>query len=444
MTPIEKLRARLKEAGELVNTKAAALTSLLDKKDDEFTAEDMASIKSLTAEKKAADEAVKSIESQICDIEAAIAAKAAYSAPADRPLNTPAQAKQADFTPQQKIGLLVKGMMLAHHNEGTKGMRPTLKALEEDGYGAIALEFSKSLNSGTGSAGGVIVPPDFNDTVIAMLTPYSGFLRGNPQSIPLPNGNYRQAAEASRPTVGYRAEGGDITVSQPTFRDFTMSAKLLSGTVPVTNQLIHYTGGKAANIAANLLSTSMGLAMDSAAFVGSGASNTPLGIFKIAGITTFAATNATAPTAANVDSDCRKLLNVAASYAQLSIGIAWVMTQRVKGYLEDMKNAQGALEYPGLSQANPTFKGYPVIVTASVPNNGGAGTNESTIGLVSFGTVLFGEGRGLELAISSEATVGSVSMFDTDQTAVRATMAHDFQATYVESVGTLTAVKWGA
>lgn len=444
MTYIEKLRARLKEAGDLVDTKAARIEQLVATPEADFTETVLAEIKTVTAEKKAANAAVSEIEMQIKDFEAALAVKATYAVPADRSTTIPAQAKAADFTPQQQIGLLIKGMMTAFNMDGTKGLRPALKALEDEGLGAIAQRFSKSLNSGAGSAGGFLVPEDFNDTVIEMLTPYSGFLRGGPQTIPLPNGNYRQAAEASRPTVGYRAEGGDITVSQPTFRDFTMSAKLLSGTVPVTNQLIRFTAGKAANVASMSLSTNMGLAMDAAAFVGTGALNTPTGIFNIVGITSFVATNSTTPTAAQIDMDARKLLNVAASYAQLSLGLVWVMPQRVKGYLEDLKNAQGALEYPGLSQVKPMFKGYPVIVTASIPTNGGTGTNEATIGLVSFGTILFGEGKGLELAISSDATVGGVSMFATDQTAIRATMEHDFQAVYAESVGKLTAVKWGA
>lgn len=448
MTYLEKLRARLKEKAAAKTAKGAEIDALVKK--DDLTADEVKSLKTLTGEANDLVGEADALQDEIKTLEDAEKAKGAYAVPAAAKIEerekTPARPSTGEFkSADEKIGVLIFGMMKAFREQGLKGSRATFAALDEMGFGSIAAEFDqKSLNAGTGSAGGILIPDNFDTEVVKMLTPFTAFLRGGPANIPLAGGNYRQAAEASRPTASYRAEGGAIAQSQPTFRDFSMTSKLLSGLVPLTNQIIRWSAGRASTMARNSLATVMGLTMDQAAFLGTGLGNVPLGIFRLPGITTFGATNSATPTVPQIDGDARKLINVAAQFPELQVGLAWVMTQRVKGYLEDLRDGNGNIIYPTLGGASPTWKGYPVLLTGSIPNNGGAGTNESTIGLVSFGTTLFGEGKGLELAISEEATINGVNMFETDQTAIRATMEHDFNARYAESVGTLTAVKWGS
>lgn len=448
MTYLEKLRARLKEKAAAKTAKGAEIDALVNK--DDLSADEVKTLKALTGEANDLVSEADALQDEIKSLEEADKAKGAYAVPAASKIKdkdkTPAQPAGTEFkSGEEKIGVVIFGMMKAYREQGLKGSRATFAALDEMGYGSIAAEFDqKSLNAGTASAGGVLIPDNFDTEVVKMLTPYTAFLRGGPTSIPLAGGNYRQAAEASRPTASYRAEGSAIATSQPSFRDFSMTAKLLSSSVPITNQVIRWSAGRASALARNSLATVMGLTMDQAAFLGIGVGNVPLGIFRLPGITTFGAANSATPTVAQIDGDARKLINVAAQYPELQVGLAWVMTQRVKGYLEDLRDGNGNIIYPTLGGASPTWKGYPVLLTGSISNNGGVGTNESTIGLVSFGTVLFGEGKSLELAISEEATINGVNMFETDQTAIRATMEHDFNARYAESVGTLTAVKWGS
>ncbi len=433
---LSQLRAALKDkSGQIATLKAAAEAEGAG--DDAFTALDVAlkEIDTLETRIKQMEDAERRIKAAATPIEP--------SAPAAQPIEK--------LTAGQKLGLGITAMVRANRLDGQKGSRAVAKALDDMGYGAIAdeLGMTKALNSGAGSAGGFAVPEGFNEELFRELQPYAAFLRGGPEIVPMPEGNYVQAGASARPAVGYRGEGSVIAAAQPTLREFTMAAKHLGGIVPITNQLIKYTANRASQLAQGTLLSSMGLAMDAAAFLGSGAGNNPLGVLSLPGITTFVAANSVTPTAAQVDADARKLINVVAQYALLQMSVKWVMTQRVKGYLEDMRDTNGNPFYPSLSGDNPTFKGYPVLLTGSIPNNGGAGTNESTIALVAFGQVLMGETGGLQVAVSEEATFDSgggvmVSAFANDLTLIRATMSHDFNARYVEAVGTLTAVKWGA
>lgn len=453
MNKIETLRAQLTEKAAQSKTIGDELAKMLDA-EGEVTKQAIDDMKAKTKAKQDVDAEMAAIEDQIAVLVEAEKVKAARAVPAaDRIATAPAAfatpKSAATFSDGDKIGLLITAMIKGFHQTGMKGSRAAFDSLDRDGYGSIAAEFemgAKAVNSLTGSAGGVTVPPNFNAAILDMLTPMSAFLRGNPMRIDLSSGNYRQSAVASRPTVGYVAEGAAGTASSPTFREFTLAAKHLIGIVPVTNQIINYTGGAAATVARNTLAAAIGLKLDSAMLVGTGASDTPKGLFNLSGITTFAATNAVTPTPDVIDADTRKLLNIAESYGELQMGLAWVMAQRTRGYLTDLRlkigSDAGEKAYPEL--ADGMFKGYPVLPSAQIPINGGAGTNETTLGLVSFGNVLYGDAAGMTLAISEDATVGGVSMFETNQTAIRATLSHDVNAKYSEAVGTLTALKWGA
>ena len=356
------------------------------------------------------------------------------------------------LTTMGKIGIAMTCLMKSHHEDSDKSWNGTANHMEKMGYGEVALEFDarqKAMNSTSGAAGGFSVAEDFNEDIFRELSPYTAFLRGGPDAFPMPNGNFRQSGVAARPTASYRAEGTVIAASEPTLLEIDMSAKLLSGLIPITNQLINYTASRASKTAQATLLTTMGLTMDTAGFEGTGAGNNPRGIFNVVGINTAASSGAATPTQAQVDADVRKLLNPIAQFALLQMGVSWIMPQRVKGYLEDMKDANGNYVYPTLQGDNPTFKGYPVLVPGTIATNLGAGTDETTIGLVSFGQVLLGESGGMRIAISDEATYDSgggtmVSAFANDLTLIRATMEHDWTPRYAEAVGTLTAVRWGA
>lgn len=438
---LKKLRKNLAD-------KTDALKALQEKAFGEAaTKEDVEALKSAIAEIKELKESIKMAE----DAEALVAEA---SLPANDPIDdnnggqrrAPAQ-PAVPVTPQQKIGVIIMGMVKGHKDHGQKGRAGLVKGLEDLGYGGMAdVLLSKALNSVSSVQGGLLVSETLATDIIPILYPLSSFFEGGPRRIPMPQGSYRQVAGASSATAAYTAEGANIVVSQPTFKDINMTAHKLAGIVPITNELLQYSLGAAEDFVRADLAQVMSNKADSAAYLGTGFVDEPIGIFNQPGILKVVAYNSTTPSAAQVDATARTMLNAVVRFPVLLNKLEWRMAQTTLGYLQDMRDGNNNLIYEGLQGDNPTFKGYRVRV-ANFPENLGGGTNETYMALISFSNVLYGEARGLELAVSDEATIiqngTAVSMFSTDSTAIRAITSHDFGLRYNEAVVLATAVKWG-
>lgn len=435
----EKLQARLKELAEAIE----AFT-----KKESLTAEELAAMEKATAE-------VAEVEKQIQALDAAEAARARVAAPAPAPAadpsRAPAQVKEK-LKPSEKIGLLAAGMVTALRAEGARGFKPTMRALEAAGFGELASEFegaqTRTLNSGSATAGGILVPEDMSSDIIDLLRNNATFLQGNPRVVPMPSGNYKLPAAASGATAGYRGETKPSSVSQPTFKAINMSAKLLAATVPISNQLIRWSLPNVRQWVETDMSSAMGLRMDLAAFRGDGLQDTPLGITRIPGVVHHNALGATAPSVAQADATARLALNMIESFAALQVRVEWRMHPRVFGFLQDMRDGNSNPIYPTLQTDNPTWKGYTVRKTTQIPANLGGTTDESEIYLVAFGHVLYGDALRMQLAISDVASVvngnQTINAFQDGVTVIRAEAEHDFDVAYVEAVQVIDGVRWGA
>lgn len=434
---LAKLQARLKElAGEL-----EAITAK-----DDLSAEDLAILETKTAE-------MEDVEKKIDALQKAELARARAALPANDPLaeRAPAAAEQK-LTTVEKVGLMVTAMARAHLDEGVRGPRATFKCLEENGFGHVAKEFASKqrvLNSGSAAAGGVLVPENMSSEIIDILRPLTTFLQGGPRRVPLVNGNYKVTAGASGASAAWRGEGNAATVTQPTFKDISMSSKFLDALVPMTNQLIRFSLPDVRAWVEMDLAQEMGTEIDSAGYIGAGTAHTPLGITKIAGVTSNAATaTGTSPTVALIEADAATA-ELGMMNANLPLlGAKWVMSPRTFIFLQNQRDSNGNRYYPELQNAMPVWRNKPVLVTTQNPINLGATTDETEIWLIAFGHVLFGEGMGITFSVSTEATYvrsgTTISAFQNDLTLIKASAEADFDMRYLEAVSVITGVRWGA
>ncbi len=438
MLTLAALLARLKE----LNGEFSALVDAKDIAD----ADKAAHLDKITAK---ANE-IEALEGEIELAKRAEAIRARAAVPANAPVGTTVAAEvKKKLTAAEKISLLMAGMVTALHEEGTRGFKPAMRALESRGYGELALEFApaqqRALVSANATAGGVLLPETMSNDIIDILRPNATFLQGNPTTVPMPNGSYKLPAAASGSSAAYRGETNPANVSQPTFKSINMTAKLLAGIVPISNQLIRWSGPNIDAWAQMDLSSAMGLKMDYMAYFGDGTQDTPLGMINVPGVGKYAASGGTAPTYTQVDSDARKLLTPIESYGQLVQGVAWRMAPRVFNYLADLRDSFGNKIYPEL--ANNMWKGYPCLKTTQFPVNLGGTTDESYILLMAFGHALFGDALRMQLAISDVATVvngaQTINSFQDGVTVIRAEAEHDFDVRYVEAIQVLTNVRWG-
>ena len=233
-----------------------------------------------------------------------------------------------------------------------------------------------------------------------------------------------------------------------TFDNLKLTAKKLTGLVPISNDLLAYSGTSpnVDKLVVDDLTGAMSSREDKAFIRDDGTLETPKGLLAWA-LAGFKFAASVGDTIQKVETDLNKLI-LALESVNANMGApGWIMSPRSFRFLEGMRDGYGNKVYPEMKDGN--LKGYPVGKTTQVPNNLGAGTNQSEIYFVDFNDCFIGEDETLLIDYSKEATYKDdsgnfVSAFQRDQTLVRVIAKHDFGPRHVESVAVLTAVTWGA
>ena len=92
------------------------------------------------------------------------------------------------------------------------------------------------------SSGGALIPQNLHDEVIELLKARSVVRKLGARSMPLPNGNLSLPRMAGGATAYYSGENEDIKSSVSKFDDAKLSAKKLTALVPISNNLIGFSG----------------------------------------------------------------------------------------------------------------------------------------------------------------------------------------------------------
>jgi HK97 family phage major capsid protein len=427
---ISKLRARLQE-------KSAALDTLAEK-----AAADNASNEDI----KAYDDALAELErinEQIEREEKATAIRAKLSKPADapaaadpaRPVTEPVL---KTFDLDQQLSLAAAAIVVGK----SRGEHP-LKVLADDGYGKLADTLkTKAVNTLVSAEGGLLVPTAPQAGIMELLRKESTFLAAGPVRVPLTAGRYTQPRGLAGATAAYVAEGALKPVSTPTFDSISMIAKKLAGIVPMTNEARMWTVGDIEAYVRTDLRNALALTLDLNAWLGTGAGASPTGILNKAGVQTVTAATyitgtITAPTLAELDLLANAfILKMTAANLYTNQNWRWVMPYRTALRLSSMRvgDNDGDLAFPELSPLGNggQWKGFPVIISSQIPTTGGGTTDETTLALVDFTHVLYGEEEGIVMKMSDQATLDVdgagtlVHLWQQNMFAILAESMHDF------------------
>lgn len=305
-------------------------------------------------------------------------------------------------------------------------------------------------NMGSGVAGGFLVPEDVSSEVIELLRPASVVTAMGPRIVPMPNGNMTTNRRASGATFGYGGEQQDAKATGVTFGQVKLSAKKLSGIIPVSNDLL-----RSSSIAVDRMIRDD--AVEDAAQIqdrhflrGAGTEYAPRGLrFQHTG-TSFADSHVLTMTASpdlqKVDNDLGRL-ELALGNANLPFtGAHWIMSPRTAMYLTNLRDGNGNKAYPEMS--GNMLRKKPVHITTEIPDNLGGGT-ESEIMLALPSQILVGEHMGIEIAMSTEAAYkdsqGTMqAAFSRDETLMRMIMQHDIGLRHLAAVAILIGVTWSS
>lgn len=437
MKTLSQLRAELGE-------KIAAMKTLQEKAfGAEGTDEDLQAVKNALAE-------VKRIEGQIEVLEDAQAAEARASkaapvttAPATRRETLPAvpakQHKEEEALPMimasyAKSSFLFKSQGVQKH---------PFEVLADEGYQGLVDQIhydaqTKGLNTLVSAEGGILVPAaTIGGGIIPMLRPRSTFLQANPVRVELVNGRFTQATETAGSSAGYIAEGGLKPLSQPAFGSINMGVKKLAGITLVTEEMQRWAVVNMVNFITNSLRKGMAAAFETAAWLGTGAGASPLGILNKVGVQTqtFTAVSATAPTVAEVENWLRAvILKLTTNNFVPSDRWRIIMSTRTAMYLASLRLDSGDLAFPGMQGAGIreglNLGGIPVLIVPTLPTNGGGTTDEAIMALIDWDEVMYGEEMAVNVRMTTEASVTPdgtnwISLFQTNQTAVLVESMHD-------------------
>lgn len=306
-----------------------------------------------------------------------------------------------------------------------------------------------SQNMGSGPAGGFLVPEDVSSEVIELLRPASVVMAMGPRIVPMPNGNMTLNRRARGANFRYIGEQQDIPATDVEFGQVKLSAKKLTGLLPISNDLLRASGIAVDRMIRDDMVKDAGVAVDENFLRGAGTEFAPRGLRWQHTGTSFQATHVLTMTAMpdlqKVDNDLGRL-ELALLNAEVSlVGACWVMSPRTAMFLTNLRDGNGNKVYPEM--ANDMLRMKRVFVTTSIPFNLGGGGNESEIMLIQPTHVMIGEHQGIDLSMSDEAPYidasGTMrSAFSRDETVMRLIMQHDIGLRHLPAVSILTGVTW--
>lgn len=357
-----------------------------------------------------------------------------------------------------------KGQLFARAVQGIALARLTGKSAEEinkDRFGDNAgpvIAATKALESGqinpaspAGEEGGFLIGEDFVQEIIELLRSASVVMSMNPRVFPMPDGNLTIPAFNTGSAASYVGENTNISKTEPTFRQVTLSAKKLAAIVPVSNDLIRFSTVNSEQAIRDDLIQAMAVKMDEKAIRGDGTSNTPKGLLNLANSNNkFAARDITGTTDL---SDRVQKIRFDLGDAELKllnndipmINPGWLMAPRSAVYLADLITEQGAKAFPEMNDG--MLRGKPFRQTTNIPINLGSPSQESEVYLVDFAQFVVGESSQMEVSASSEAAYynGSevIAAYSQDQTVMRSIARHDFNVRHDSAIAVIQNVEWG-
>lgn len=306
-------------------------------------------------------------------------------------------------------------------------------------------QVTKALAVGTGSAGGMIVPPEYSREIIELLRGTTAVRKLNPVIVPMDNGTITMPGLAGGSSASYIGENSNIPRTEPSFNQVAMSWKKLAALVPISNDLLRYSNPAADTIVRDDLVAAMAWREDLAFIRDNGTSNTPKGLRYWAPAGNLLVANATV-NAANIRADLNAMLTKLRRNKSRRLRVGWILPVGAEAFLRELLDASNINRaFPEMQNGN--LMGYPYEVSDQIPENLGAGTNQTEIYLADFADIMIGEAQDLVVDVSTEAAyhdgTNVVAAFSLDQTVIRAIAEHDLAPRHAGSIVVLTAATWG-
>ena len=317
--------------------------------------------------------------------------------------------------------------------DGKEKSAKFFKALYNKDLGTLAS--FKAMNETTGSAGAFLVPEEFTAEVYRVVEDY-GLVAKMATKFPMGSDTRNIPTVASSVTGSYPGEATAGSASQPVLAQVQLIAKTWVGLTPMSNELLEDANVSVVNLLVELFAEAIAGELDSQGLAGTGSPFTGILGNSSVNIVTMSSGK---DTYVEADlADYRSLITQVKPWALQGAGFimhrtVWANIQTLRTGGTNSGDFFGASTNPvivGAPQGFPTATagflwGYPVYLSDKMPSTA-VGSQASTKFCI-FGNlkhIYMGDRANLAVAISQEGVINSVSLFETNQSAVRVIARH--------------------
>ena len=303
-------------------------------------------------------------------------------------------------------------------------LNTAIREMERHGY----MDIAKALATSPLAAGGALVPVRYASEVIELLREQSVIMKAGPRVIDLDGfGSIRFPVQATGTVANYVGENANIPYSEATFTELLMTPKKLAVITAASNELIRRSVPAAATVMRDDAAAAMQEKMDNQLLVGTGSATAPAGLVSLIDPANKFPSTGTTIAAMTTDLYNAQLL-VRNAHITVRRGV-YFMSPRTETALKAMRDLNGNRAFPEMDQG--LLLGQRFFSTTAIVDNGGVGTNESSIIFVDMAETLLVQELSLAVDVSTEAAYidGSsalVSAWSRDQTVLRAIATHDW------------------
>ena len=455
---LEKLKASYKQT-------VADMQAMIEKSEDAFTDEQKTNFDALKVK-------ASSIKGQIEDCESLLVAQAEANAIADAPnpvatnplkrdkvimdnpvatlpkLVVPARAKRWSGNLKAFKGenadekAYTAGMFLAatlFNSEAGK------KFCAERGIPVKTANFSSSYSEGTNSAGGYLVYDEYENSIIRLVEQY-GLARRLFRTTPMVSDTKIRPRRTGGLTSYFIGEGDSLTESTGTWDNVKLIARKLGAISVASNEVMSDAIISIADNITTEIALAFAIKEDLCALQGDGTSTyggiqgMASKLLSLNGVTDGGGVILGAGNLISEITDGNLMACVGRVPNYPGMNLSWVCSKPFYyGAMERLARAAGGNTYADIAGGQVIgYGGYPVHFTSGTAAMPVSDSNSQVLCLFGDYSMAadFGDRAGMTIATTTEATVGSTSMFDTDSFAVRGIERFDIN---VHDIGTAAA-----
>ena len=345
-------------------------------------------------------------------------------------------------TKGEGFGRIVRAVACARLDGG--GSAKVIESLKQSGDEDLAIGVEKALGAGTGPAGGYLVPTQQSSEIVELRRAATVVRGSGAREIPLPTGTLQVPKLSTGATGTYVGENQNITKSEETLGQLTLTAKKLAVLVPMSNTLLRTSSPSVDAMVRDDIVQSLANTEDAKFLRGTGTDKAPKGLRYLAD-NVF---NAVAASAAGVASDLGIHMQALLDSNTPAGNWRWVFSPRTWRYIYTLVDGSNNSIYRA-EMSQGTLFGFPFSMTTAIPNTLTLGGNDdcSEIYLFNPNDIVIGDNLDLSISASDTAAYYDGSSvqasFSLDQTVIRAISEHDMGARHEEAISVSRGVRWG-